>query len=320
MLDEYAEDFGTNLSGQFSDAQRSQLKGSPLPYQNFQNYAAPESNSSLPNQQAYQQPPYVPAPGYPPVYQPYPGYPPQYVAPQSAPVAPQPAARNNRLDTIFPEESKELNELLRSEERAGCLRNIVFALVALAIIAVSFWGSFLLGKKFFMPADLVSHKNELPSFLFKQTKSKLHTTLDSARKLTQQTDDLFRAVDISKELPANAVPPEIKNKPAFINGEALHEGATVYVPPVRTTPAKPVVSTVKKTMPSTYKEIAGSYETKQMADDAALNLRNDGFPNFIFVENGKYRIQIGAFKSKDRASQYVEQAKEYGYNPVIVAR
>lgn len=325
MLDEYAEDFGTNLSGQFSDVQRSQIKGSPLPYQNPPNYAVPENNPTVANTNAqiYQQIPYMPPPNYPPAHQTYPGYPqypPQYAAAQPVPAAPQVAARNNRLDTIFPEESKELNELLRSEERAGCLRNIIFAIVALAIIAASFWGSFLLGKRFFMPADLVSHKKELPSFLFKQTKSKLHTTLDSARKLTQQTDDLFRAVDISKELPANAVPPEIKNKPAFINGEALNTEPTVYVPPVKTVTARPIVQTAKKTLPSTYKVIAGSYETKQMADDVALNLRNDGFPNFIFVENGKYRIQIGAFKSKDRALQYIEQAKEYGYNPVIVAR
>lgn len=341
MLDEYAEDFGTNLSGQFSDEQRSQLKGSTLPYQN--NFAVPDNNTQAQPQYVPNVPPvqpqqnYVPPlnyqqqpvyqPGYQPPYPGYPQYPPQYAsapqqfqAPQSTP---QPGARHNRLDNIFPEESKELNELLRNEERAGCLRNVLFVVIALGIIAASFWGSFLIGKKFFMPDNNYSlAKDELPSFLIKKTKNKLKDTIDNARKLTQQTDDLFRPVDSPRDLPANAVPPEIKNKPAFINGEPLNVESAAYPPPLRTTPpVKKSVPVVKKaTGPAVYKVIAGVYETKQMAADAALNLRNDGFPNFVFAEGGKYKIQIGAFKSKERALQYIEQAKEYGYNPVLAVK
>lgn len=320
MLDEYAEDFGTGLSNEFSEAQRRQIKGSPLPYQN--NYIPSDQNIAVP-------PPQPSVQNYPPPqYNAYPVYPqqpaPQYIPPQPQNSASQP---KNRLDTIFPEESKELNELLRAEERAGCLKNIFFVFLALGIIAVSFWGSFLVGKKFFLPSTYHMQKEELPAFLMKQTKNKLKNTLENAKKITQQSEDLFKVVEAPREVPANVVPPEVKNKPYIIGAEEkLTEPKTFpaaepkpYVAPIKTTVRPPVKKAASSGL-ALYRVIAGSYDTKQMAEDAAVNLRNDGFPNFIYFGDGKYRIQIGAFKSRERATEYMQKAREYGYNPVISVR
>jgi len=317
LLDEYAEDFGTNIASNFSEEQKRQIKGSPLPYQNDYN---PYS------QQPISPPPPPPPPNVNP-YQNYPGYPPNYAQQQYTPPVPPVQPARSRLDNIFPEESKELNELLRAEDRAGCLKNILFSLLAIGIIAASFWGSFLIGKKFFMPADYSGRKNELPSFLLKQTKNKLKDTLDNAKKITQQTDDLFKVVDKPQELPGNILPPEVRNKPVVIGNEVqLSEPKPfpgeekTYVPPVKTTTYKPPVKSTVAAGTAIYRVIAGTYDTKQIAEDAAVNLRNDGFPNFIYFGDGKYRVQIGAFKSKERATQYMQKAREYGYNSVLSVR
>jgi len=81
-------------------------------------------------------------------------------------------------------------------------------------------------------------------------------------------------------------------------------------PPTRTPPKPAQTGTM-------YRVVVGNYQTKQEAADVAVNVRADGFPVYMYQADGKYRLQVGAFKSKARATALLKRASEYGYNAYI---
>ncbi|GBR77434.1 protein SPOR superfamily [Candidatus Termititenax dinenymphae] len=104
------------------------------------------------------------------------------------------------------------------------------------------------------------------------------------------------------------VPPEVQYRPVE------PPKPVVQTPPPAPPRAKPTPVATGGTM---YRVIVGNFDTKQEAQDIAANIKADGFPVYMYNADGKYRLQIGSFKSKALATSLMNKAGEYGYNAFI---
>jgi hypothetical protein len=302
VLDEYSEEFMSDAD--ISAARQQNYYPNPQAYQGIgETYyqqqpvyqAPPPPPPPPPRQPQYQQPAraYAQPVMQPPIYQ-------EYAA------SPQQEGRS-RINHIFNEESKELNELLRAEESGGCLKNIVFVLLAIGVIVVSFWGSFTLGSKLFLPnKQTQKQKDIIPGFSLSGVKSTLKDTFTSGAQVVKPQEEFKRYV-IPDQPTTPIIPPEIRAQE-----------------PVRKTVVQPTAVVPKVTSytgtgstSSLYRVIAGAYNTKQEAQDSMRLIQADGFPVFMYHADGKYRLQIGDFKNKAGATETMKKAAEYGYNAFI---
>jgi hypothetical protein len=294
VLDEYTDEFGTNLESripEFNEQQGAAYQQRPTPEQ-----------GQIPPAGQYQQPYASPSRYQPPIYQQYvyqpppvppaqPSYQPAYQAPPSY------ARQDDRINSVFAEESQELKNLVNAENNTGCLRNLLFLLVCLAVVIGSFALSYLIGAKLIMP-----DKKLVPSFSVTRGVKKIKSLVDSSELVKDE-----KAFANYTAPPKPSLPPEVRYTPP------------PPAPPAR--PAPPVASAPKPAKPVTtgtmYRVIVGAYDTKQEAADVAANVRADGFPVYQYMADGKYRLQIGAFKSKALATALLKKAGEYGYNAFI---
>ena len=320
MLDEYTDEFGTNLESQIPEF-NGQTPSYPAPDYQLKPYAAPAQPQPA-QQPVYQQPVqpqpapvYVqtppppqppPAPPTPPISQNQFFYPPQQPAYQQPgqPVPPLSSAPAARINSVFDEESRELNDIMKAEQNAGCLKNLLFGVICAVVVLGSFWLSYLVGAQFLLP-------NKTSSF----------SVTKGINKLKRLKNTLMSSQDIVKDekaftsytkppLPQTIVPPEVQY--------------TSAVPPKPIEPppkpaAKPAAkpSQTAATIGTMYRVVVGSFDTKQEAQDVAENIRADGFPVYMYTADGKHRLQIGAFKSKALATSLMTKATEYGYNAFI---
>jgi hypothetical protein len=320
VLDEYTDEFGTNLESQIPEF-NGQTSGYPAPEQQAKPYAPPQPP---PAQQqpppVYQQPiqpqpapvyvqapPPPPAPPTPPISQNQFFYPPPQPAYQQPvqPAPPMPGAPAARINSVFDEESRELNDIMKAEQNAGCLKNLLFVVICAVVVLGSFWLSYLVGAQFLLPSRTSS---------FSVTKG--------INKLKRLKNTLMNSQDIVKDekaftsyakppVPQTIVPPEIQYTPA------------APPKPIEAPPPKPAAKPAARpqqpaaTIGAMYRVVVGSFDTKQEAQDVAENIRADGFPVYMYTADGKYRLQIGAFKSKALATSLMTKATEYGYNAFI---
>ena len=323
MLDEYTDEFGTNLESQIPEFNGQPL-GYTVPEQQARPYAPPQPQPAQQPQPVYQQPIQPqPAPIYvqtPPTPQPPPAPPAppisqnQFFYPQQQPVYQQPAqpappmpvAPAARINSVFDEESRELNDIMKAEQNAGCLKNLLFVVICAVVVLGSFWLSYLVGAQFLLP-------NKTSSF----------SVTKGINKLKRLKNTLMNSQDIVKDekaftsytkppAPQTIVPPEIQYTP-------VAPPRPIETPPSRPAakpPAKPS-QPAAATVGTMYRVVVGSFDTKQEAQDVAENIRADGFPVYMYTADGKHRLQIGAFKSKALATSLMTKATEYGYNAFI---
>lgn len=271
MLDEYKEDFGTGIDDLEFDT--------PQNYQQDQNYAQPEARSDQyamppPQQVVYQEP--LRNPYQVPAFQ-----------GAGAGVAADPVHYDQPQYLAKPE-SPSIGDILRAKEpRLGCLRTMILGGISIAIIALSFWGSFILGQKIFMPPVkerfLQTKKEQIPSFL---------------------NPDTRQAVPLTPELIVPKVPEKI-----FVKSTGLK--------PKKVAP-KPAANKYTPARKSIYRVIAGTFSSKQNAKLALSQLKQDGFSAFIKSSGSKYQVQVGAFSRKNSAQRLLERALSYGYEASII--
>jgi cell division protein FtsN len=120
--------------------------------------------------------------------------------------------------------------------------------------------------------------------------------------------------DLAAEPSTPILPPEVR--PQTIE---TPKPVVAYTPkpkpkPLATSVAKAANPPLKKGM---YRVVAGAYTTRKEADDVLVNIKADGFPSYIYSADNKYRIQIGAFKTKAAAEELRKKALEYGYNAFV---
>ena len=67
------------------------------------------------------------------------------------------------------------------------------------------------------------------------------------------------------------------------------------------------------------KVVIGNYDTKEAAQAELENVRSQfSAPPFIRVVNGRYAIQVAAFKTPDTAYEFVNSLRQQGYNARII--
>lgn len=312
MLDEYTDEFGTNLDKHTVIQPQA---ASP-------NYGSAERLQQQPTTpQYYQQPPQYQAPVYQqhvyqqPVFQTPNQNPGQPMAPQNIYQPPLPAntgyapTENTRINNVFGEESKELNELLKAEQGGGCLKTGLFIILCITVVAVSFWASFTLGSKVFFP-DSHKIKNLLPGV--PRFAHKVKTLLSTSDIIKVEAE--FKH-DLATEPTTPILPPEVRPQP--IESTPVPRPVvrrTLKPRPLNSATARAANPQLKKGM---YRVVAGAYTTRKEAEDVLANIKADGFASYIYGADNKYRIQIGAFKTKAAAEELRKKALEYGYNAFV---
>ncbi len=72
--------------------------------------------------------------------------------------------------------------------------------------------------------------------------------------------------------------------------------------------------------PEYYQVQTGAYRVRRLADQQLETLRSQGFPAFVVLEDGLYKVRAGAFLELDNAVRQEQQLRRYGYNTLIVRR
>lgn len=292
MLDEYKEDFGSGIDdlqfdtpedtyGYQQEPATEQSHIPPVPSPHVQ---GPVKRPSQPLPHQVQQEKYIPQQEY----QPVPALSRSYAVPLQQQVDPV------LYDRVAPPAADVpgIGDILKSREpKLGCLRVLVLSLVSLVVIGVTFWGSFLLGQKIFTPPVkenfLKRTAEQVPDFLNPATRKPVSLPLPSNPVTTSEPEKIFvRSTGLKPHRPAVT--------------------AGTYQP-ART-------AQVNKTI---YRVIAGSFTSKQNAQLAMQQLKEDGFDAFIAAKGTSYQVQIGAFSSKITAQRLLERALSFGYEAFL---
>lgn len=67
-----------------------------------------------------------------------------------------------------------------------------------------------------------------------------------------------------------------------------------------------------------YRVQIGAFKSKASAEDYLKKAVEDGFDGFIVYNGDLYRVQIGAFSAKNNAENYLKQAKSKGFEGFVV--
>lgn len=66
-----------------------------------------------------------------------------------------------------------------------------------------------------------------------------------------------------------------------------------------------------------YRVQVGAYRNKEYADELLNELKDEGYPAFIVLDNGLYKVQSGAFAVLDNAVRMEDKLRRAGYNTFI---
>jgi cell division septation protein DedD len=195
---------------------------------------------------------------------------------------------------------------MKAEQNAGCLKNLLFVVICAVVVLGSFWLSYIVGAQFLLPGK------QNPSFSVTKGLNKLKRLKNNLMSSQDLVKDEKAFTSYTKPpAPQTIVPPEVQYTPVA-PPKPIETPSPKPAPKPAARPPQTAAAT--STM---YRVVVGSFDTKQEAQDVAENIRADGFPVYMYTADGKYRLQIGAFKSKALATSLMTKATEYGYNAFI---
>lgn len=84
--------------------------------------------------------------------------------------------------------------------------------------------------------------------------------------------------------------------------------------PAPTSVATPAATAVPKMV---YRVQVGAYTSRESAQQAVGQLAEKGYTAQISEENGRYRVQLGVFEDQDRALSLAEEVTQQGYEVVV---
>ena len=71
---------------------------------------------------------------------------------------------------------------------------------------------------------------------------------------------------------------------------------------------------------NTYTVQVGAFRNRQLANNMAYKLRQQGYPADVIFENGLYKVQVGVFDDIDNAAMMEMNLRNAGYNTFIPRR
>ena len=215
-------------------------------------------------------------------------------------------------------EDKEGEPVLRGMPKNNgvwlAVKGILIPVFLIVVVVGSFWLSFNIGKRIWLPL-----KNES----CKQIEANIPETPASIAGLQSKTAVSSEALQAKLAAALKKATPSAA--PAMLALPMKKHPALPAKLAVKKRPASPVVVSKKKTTAKTglatakyYKVQAGLYGSKANASAWVKKLHSAGFESFIRQVTGGWRVQVGAFKIKSQASKLQRQLKAKGFTSIIV--
>lgn len=74
---------------------------------------------------------------------------------------------------------------------------------------------------------------------------------------------------------------------------------------------------VKATAQMEYSIQVGAFRNQQLANNLAMQLKNQGFPSRVIIEDGLYKVRVGDYENLDNAVAMEQKLRTLGYNTFI---
>jgi cell division protein FtsN len=216
------------------------------------------------------------------------------------------------IDPI-PENAQEAERLELPEDGGffALLKNVLVFLVLFLIVIGSFWISFQLGKRLLLPASRGEEKikvdvPEPPAALQALQKAGMKDGY-GGKKNPKLALNLPVAGKTAEAVKADSRP--LKAAPAAVVRQAPKKAVTVD----RAKKSASVAASGHY-----YKVQAAYFKNGKNAVRLAEKIKAEGIDTFIKKVSGGYRVQTGAFRTREEASALVSQMKQKGFEPVIL--
>ncbi len=214
--------------------------------------------------------------------------------------------KDNR-DNYFQGERADIENVLRGETESGCLKNVFMGLLSLLVIVASFVASFYIGKKVFLSDPII--KEEFSNVSVSRELG------DVKSRLRNVKNNLIVAPDF---VPASKEESLTTFAPTYRPVSNRNSGSSYMSSSTDSAKSYTKKKSIKKVSAEVrYRTIAGEYSKKSYADDVAKNLRIDGFATYVYAKGSIYRVQIGAFKTKNQATSVKNKAVQLGYSAFV---
>jgi hypothetical protein len=207
---------------------------------------------------------------------------------------------------------------IRRSDGGDFIKNFFVGILLVVIVVGSFWASFLIGKKVLVPPI----KN-FPSLETPEPKALSNSDMEKAAPLSEEPAveekeikevqvkaGIPKPVSLKKVLTAKKIRPSESGKLAAVK-------KTVKSP--KAVPPKTVnVQAAKTKGAKFYKVIVGTFKTGDEAASFVRSLKEKGFTAYVKVLSGLYRVQTGAFDSREKANPLVAKLESKGIIPSVI--
>ena len=229
---------------------------------------------------------------------------------KNEPVSTQTLDRNIEEEFFqgFQEEPEEtINKILSGEAQPSNDRAkmVLATITSVIIIGLSFWGSFVIGKKLFSNNNAGTPKYIREEAFIPKT------------QISEPVQEINRipAAEVSAALDNTPPPQQVVPVQAVTPIKIVPPAAKVN------NPGAPVV-TAKPSVPGEYKVIAGSFRSKELADKMAGVLRSKGYNPKVTAVNinnqGMFRVLVGDGLSRPDAQALKDKVKLSGYDVFLL--
>ena len=178
------------------------------------------------------------------------------------------------------------NPRVKESRLLSWLKGLLAIILLVVVVVASFWVSFQLGKRVLLPVKKFPEK-------------KIQATIPEA-------------------------PPSIKALQDAVSKEVAKDEATKLAPPPV---VKQATRKITKQVPAPVKRVASGkyykvqtafFDGKEEADQLAKNLKESGYQVYLKNENGRWGVQLGAFRKEGQAQVQEKDLQEKGFNVQIV--
>lgn len=117
--------------------------------------------------------------------------------------------------------------------------------------------------------------------------------------------------------------PAVLIEAGFIDNEADNYLFDQNFDAIAKTIADSIIKTIQEqeeTQTEYYQVQTGAYRVRSLAEAELNELKTQGFPAFVVLEDGLYKVRVGAFRNIDNAVHMEQALRRYGYNTFMVKR
>ena len=214
---------------------------------------------------------------------------------------------------------REVSGDIRRSDGGDFIKNFFIGILLVAIVVGSFWASFLIGKKVLVPPV-----RNFPALETPAPKAISKIDLDKATPVDEESaldEKDVNDATTKADLPKPVTPKKILGARTISSSEsgkvALGTGKIVSVKAAVKTPGK--TPTVKTKGPKLFKVIVGTFRSAGDANSFVRSLKEKGFIAYVKEISGRYRVQAGAFDSREKAKPLVVKLKNKGITPSVIA-